>query len=117
MPQTGGGGRDRERILGTRRNKQTKKKKSSHTEKRKKRKKKRKDSVREIYSEGNLSSLIECTLKKKKQNKLKLDKYSTKRSVVFPLTKKIKKRNQKFSIYLLIELKLQQLYIYSFSKL
>lgn len=111
MPQTGGGGRDRERILGTRRNKQTKKKKSSHTEK-------RKDSVREIYSEGNLSSLIECTLKKKKkQNKLKLDKYSTKRSVVFPLTKKIKKRNQKFSIYLLIELKLQQLYIYSFSKL
>lgn len=66
VPQTGGGGRDRERILGTRRNKQTKKKKSSHTEKRKKRKKKRKDSVREIYSEGNLSSLIECTLKKKK---------------------------------------------------
>lgn len=59
VPQTGGGGRDRERILGTRRNKQTKKKKSSHTEK-------RKDSVREIYSEGNLSFLIECTLKKKK---------------------------------------------------
>lgn len=65
MPQTGGGGRDRERILGTRRNKQTKKKKSSHTEK-------RKDSVREIYSEGNLSSLIECTLKKKKTEQTKI---------------------------------------------
>ena len=85
MPQTGEG-RDRERILGTRRNKQTKEK-SSHTEK-------RKDSVREIYSEGNLSFLIECTLKK--QNKLKLDKYSTKRSVVFPLTKKLKEKSKIF---------------------